>query len=160
MRAKTAECIIIGFNVRADAAAKKAQAQESVQVEYFSIIYALLDYLEDMALGMQEPKKREVIIGTAEVKEVFRSSKFGTIAGCLVIEGQIKRKAGIRVLRNQKVIFEGTIDSLRRFNDNVDEVKNGTECGIGVTGYSDIKKDDQLEAYTIEMVAPERVKTN
>ena len=160
MRAKTAGCIIIGFNVRADAAAKKAQAQESVQVEYFSIIYALLDYLEDMALGMQEPKKREVIIGTAEVKEVFRSSKFGTIAGCLVIEGQIKRKAGIRVLRNQKVIFEGTIDSLRRFNDSVDEVKNGTECGIGVTGYSDIKKDDHLEAYTIEMVAPERVKTN
>lgn len=156
MRAKTAECIIIGFNVRADSAAKKAQAQESTQIEYFSIIYALLDFLEDLALGMQEPKKREVIIGTAEVKEVFRSSKFGTIAGCLVIEGVIRRKAGIRVLRNQKVIFEGTIDSLRRFNDNVEEVKNAIECGIGVTGYSDIKNGDHLEAYTIELVPPQR----
>ncbi len=153
MRAKTAEALIIGFNVRADTAAKKAQATDNIKIEYFSIIYALLDYLNDLALGMRTPKKQEFIIGNAEVKEVFRSSKFGTIAGCLVIEGNIQRQAGIRVLRNQKVIFEGTIDSLRRFNDNVNEVKNGTECGIGVTGYSDIKVDDQLEAYVIKEVA-------
>lgn len=153
MRAKTAEALIIGFNVRADAAAKKAQAADNIKIEYFSIIYALLDYLNDLALGMRTPKKQEFIIGNAEVKEVFRSSKFGTIAGCLVTEGTIQRQAGIRVLRNQKVIFEGTIDSLRRFNDNANEVKNGTECGIGVTGYSDIKVDDHLEAYVIKEVA-------
>lgn len=153
MRAKTAEALIIGFNVRADTAAKKAQATDNIKIEYFSIIYALLDYLNDLALGMRTPKKQEFIIGNAEVKEVFRSSKFGTIAGCLVTEGTIQRQAGIRVLRNQKVIFEGTIDSLRRFNDNVNEVKNGTECGIGVTGYSDIKVDDHLEAYVIKEVA-------
>ena len=145
--AMASSAVVIGFNVRADAQARKLAEQEDVQIRYYSIIYEVIDDVKAAMEGLLEPEIREDIMGYVEVREVFKAPKIGTIAGCFVTEGVVKRKANVRVLRDSVVIFEGRIDSLRRFKDDVAEVKNGTECGIGVTDYNDIKVGDQLEIF-------------
>ena len=145
--AVTAKATIIGFNVRADASARKVIETNGLDLRYFSIIYDVIDQVKQVATGLLGNEVREEIIGTAEVRDVFRSSKFGAVAGCMVIEGTVKRNKPIRVLRDNTVIFEGELESLRRFKENVDEVRNGTECGIGVKQYNDIKAGDQIECF-------------
>ena len=145
--AMASSAVVIGFNVRADAQARKLAEQEDVQIRYYSIIYEVIDDVKAAMEGLLDPEIREDFIGYVEVREVFKAPKIGTIAGCYVTEGLVKRNAFVRVLRDSVVIFEGTIDSLRRFKDDVSEVKNGTECGIGVTNYNDIKVGDQLEIF-------------
>jgi translation initiation factor IF-2 len=145
--AATSKATIIGFNVRADATARKVIENQGVDLRYFSIIYDVIDQVKQIASGVLGKEIREEIIGTAEVRDVFRSSKFGAVAGCMVVEGVVKRSKPIRVLRQQTVIFEGELESLRRFKENVDEVRNGTECGIGVKAYNDIKPGDQIECF-------------
>jgi len=138
---------IIGFNVRADGAARSAMKDQGVEVNYYSIIYEALDDVRSWVSGMLKPEIKEQIVGLAEVREVFRSSKFGTVAGCLVTEGVIKRGNPVRVLRENVVIHQGELDSLRRFKDDVGEVRGGTECGIGVVKYNDIRVGDQVECF-------------
>lgn len=141
------KAIVIGFNVRADATARRLADEAGVDVRYYSIIYEAIDEVKQAISGMLSPEIKEQIIGLAEVRDVFRSSKFGTIAGCLVIEGTIKRNAPIRVLRANVVVFQGALESLRRFKDDVSEVRSGTECGIGVKDYNDVKPGDQIEVF-------------
>ena len=145
--AVTAKATVIGFNVRADASARRIIEANGVDLRYFSIIYDVIDQVKQVASGLLGKEIREEIIGTAEVRDVFRSSKFGAVAGCMVVEGVVKRNKPIRVLRDSTVIFEGELESLRRFKENVDEVRNGTECGIGVKAYNDIKPGDQIECF-------------
>ncbi len=145
--AMTSSAFVIGFNVRADAQARKLAEQEDVQIRYYSIIYEVIDDVKAAMEGLLDPEIREDVMGYVEVREVFRAPKIGTIAGCFVTEGVVKRNAHVRVLRDSIVIFEGNIDSLRRFKDDVSEVKVGTECGIGVVNYNDIKEGDQLEIF-------------
>ena len=145
--ALTAKATIIGFNVRADASARKVIEANALDLRYFSIIYDVIDQVKQVASGILGVEIREEIIGTAEVRDVFRSSKFGAVAGCMVVEGVVKRNKPIRVLRDNAVIFEGELESLRRFKENVDEVRNGTECGIGVKAYNDVKPGDQIECF-------------
>jgi len=144
--------IMIGFNVRADATAKKMIAEEEVDLHYYSIIYDAIDEIKSSVLGMLKPLYKDEIIGLAEVRDVFRSSKLGAIAGCMVTEGTIKRSNPIRVLRDDVVIYEGELESLRRHKDDVDNVKSGTECGIGVKNYNDVKPGDQIEVYERTLV--------
>jgi len=139
---------IIGFNVRADGAARSALKDQGVEVHYYSVIYEALDDVRSWVSGMLKPEIKEQIVGLAEVREVFRSSKFGTVAGCLVTEGVIKRGNPVRVLRENVVIHQGELDSLRRFKDDVGEVRGGTECGIGVVKYNDIRVGDQIECFS------------
>jgi translation initiation factor IF-2 len=144
---------IIGFNVRADGAARAAIKDSGIDVRYYSIIYEAIDDVKQAASGMLKPEIKEQIVGLAEVREVFRSSKFGTVAGCLVVEGFIKRGNPVRVLRDNVVIHQGELDSLRRFKDDVGEVRAGTECGIGVRNYNDIRAGDQIECFARVEVA-------
>jgi len=146
--AQGAEAVIIGFNVRADAAARRVAAESDTEIRYYSIIYELIDDVRDAMSGLLKPELREELIGIAEVKDVFTGSGFGNIAGCLVIEGKIKKDEPIRVLRNDVVIYEGRLESLRRHQDDVKEVVMGTECGIGVKNYDDIQAGDQIEVFT------------
>ena len=148
------EAIIIAFNVRADANAKKLAENEGVDLRYYSIIYEAIDQVKAAMQGLLSPEVREDIIGLAQVREVFRSSKFGTVAGCIVEDGVLKRNNPIRVLRNNVVIYEGALESLRRFKDDVSEVRAGTECGLGVKNYNDVRIGDQIECY--ERVSIER----
>ena len=141
------DAIILGFNVRADNAAKKIIEDESIPLSYHSIIYELLDDVKTRMTGLLDPIIKEEIVGTAEVLEVFNSPKFGQIAGCNVIEGTVLRNKPVRVLRDEIVIFEGELDSLRRFKEDVNEVKNGSECGMGIKNYKDIKPGDKIEVY-------------
>jgi|TARA_X000000368_G_scaffold143325_1_gene112960 translation initiation factor IF-2 len=141
------DSIILGFNVRADNSAKKIIEDESIPLSYHSIIYELLDDVKARMSGLLDPIIKEEIVGTAEVLEVFNSPKFGQIAGCNVIEGTVLRNKPVRVLRDEIVIFEGELDSLRRFKEDVNEVKNGTECGMGIKNYKDIKPGDKIEVY-------------
>ena len=145
--ASASKALVIGFNVRADASARRIIEQNGVDLRYFSIIYDVIDQVKQAASGLMGVEVREEIIGTAEVRDVFRSSKFGAIAGCMVIEGSVKRHKPIRVLRDDVVIFEGELESLRHFKENVDEVKNGSECGIGVKQYNDVKPGDRIECF-------------
>ena len=145
--AAASNAIIIGFNVRADATARKVIADAGTDLRYFSIIYDVIDQVKQAATGLLGMEIREEILGVAQVREVFRSSKFGAIAGCMVTEGVVKRHKPVRVLRDNTVIFQGEIDSLRRFKENVDEVRNGMECGIGVKQYNDVKAGDQIECF-------------
>lgn len=138
---------IIAFNVRAEANAKKLVEEEGVELRYYSIIYEAIDDVKAAMQGMLSPEIREDIIGVAEVRDVFRSSKLGAIAGCVVEDGVLKRNNPIRVLRNNVVIYEGELESLRRFKDDVNEVRAGTECGLGVKNYNDVKVGDQIECY-------------
>ncbi|CAM2755003.1 translation initiation factor IF-2 [Legionella worsleiensis] len=144
--------VLIGFNVRADASAKRLAEQESVSLHYYSVIYDIVDQIKGALTGMLAPQFKEEIIGIAEVRDVFKSPKIGAIAGCMVIEGSIKRNNPIRVLRSNVVIYEGTLESLRRFKDDVLEVRQGFECGIGVKNYNDVKPGDLIEVYeTVEI---------
>ncbi|GGC61914.1 translation initiation factor IF-2 [Marinobacter halophilus] len=144
--AMATNAVIFGFNVRADTASKRLVEQEGLDLRYYSIIYNLLDDVKAALTGMLKPEFREDIIGIADVRDVFRSPKFGQVAGCMVIEGNVYRNKPIRVLRDHVVIFEGELESLRRFKDDVPEVRNGMECGIGVKGY-DVKVGDQIEVF-------------
>jgi translation initiation factor IF-2 len=144
---------IIGFNVRADGAARSAMKDGGVDVRYYSVIYEAIDDVKLAMTGLLKPEIKEQIVGLAEVREVFRSSKFGTVAGCLVVEGFIKRGNPVRVLRENVVIHQGELDSLRRFKDEAGEVRAGTECGIGVRNYNDIRVGDQIECYSRVEVA-------
>ncbi len=139
--------IIIGFNTRADGAARNAIKETGVDVRYYSIIYEAIDDVKQAIVGMLSPEIREQIVGVAEVREVFSSPKFGQVAGCLVVEGSVRRNNPIRVLRDNVVIFEGQLESLRRFKDDVNEVRSGTECGIGVRNYNDVRAGDQIECF-------------
>lgn len=138
---------IIGFNVRADGAARDAIKATGVDVRYYSIIYQAIDDVRSAMTGMLAPEVRDQIVGLAEVRDVFRSPKFGSVAGCLVVDGYVKRSNPVRVLRDNVVIFEGELDSLRRFKDDVTEVRAGTECGIGVRNYHDVRVGDQIECF-------------
>jgi translation initiation factor IF-2 len=146
--AAASKATVIGFNVRADAAAREAMKETGVDVRYYSIIYEAIDDIKQMMSGLLAPEIKEQIVGIAQVREVFRSSKFGVVAGCLVTEGTVKRNNPIRVLRDNVVIFEGALESLRRFKDDVGEVRAGTECGIGVKNYQDVRVGDQIECFS------------
>ena len=141
------DSIILGFNVRADNTAKKIIESESIKLSYHSIIYELLDDVKAIMSGLLDPIVREEIVGTAEVLEVFNSPKFGQVAGCNVVEGNVLRNKPVRVLRDEIVIFEGELNSLRRFKEDVNEVKNGNECGMGIKNYKDIKPGDKIEVF-------------
>ena len=145
--AAASKATIIGFNVRADSAARAAIKEAGVDIRYYSIIYEAIDDVKSAISGLLRPEIRETIVGLAQVKEVFPSPKFGNVAGCIVVEGFVKRANPIRVLRDNVVIYEGELESLRRFKDDVNEVRAGTECGIGVRNYNDIKVGDQIECY-------------
>ncbi len=152
--ARNAKAIIIGFNVRADSLAKKLAEEEGLKLHYYSVIYELIDDVKRAMVGMLKPEFKEEIIGLAEVRQVFRSPKFGVVAGCMVVEGTVRRNNPIRVLRHNVVIFEGALDSLRRFKDDVGEVRAGMECGMGVRNYNDIHEGDHIEVF--ERVQVER----
>jgi translation initiation factor IF-2 len=145
--ALASEAIIIGFNVRADASAKRIVQENGVDLHYYSVIYDAIEQVKNAISGMLEPTLEERILGTAEVRDVFRSSKMGLIAGCLVVDGVVRRRNPIRVLRDNVVIYEGELESLRRFKDDVNEVRSGTECGIGVKNYNDVQVGDQIECF-------------
>jgi len=151
--AMASNAIIIGFNVRADAVAKRIIEDEGVDLHYYSVIYDAIEEVKQALAGMLAPEFKEEIIGLAEVRDVFKSPKFGAIAGCMVVEGIVKRSNPIRVLRDNVVIYEGELESLRRFKDDVQEVKSGFECGIGVKNYNDVKVGDQIEVYEQVKVA-------
>ena len=151
--ASASNAIVIGFNVRADASARKAIEKEGVDLRYYSVIYDLIDEVKAAMSGMLSPEKKQEIIGLAEVRDVFKSPKLGAIAGCMVVEGIVKRNNPIRVLRDNVVIYEGELESLRRFKDDANEVRNGMECGIGVKNYNDVKVGDQIEVFQIIEVA-------
>ena len=151
--AAASNATIIGFNVRADAAARVAIKESGVDIRYYSIIYEAIDDVKAALTGLLAPEIREEIVGLAEVKEVFSSPKFGDIAGCIVSEGLVKRANPIRVLRENVVIYEGELESLRRFKDDVNEVRSGTECGIGVKNYADVQVGDQIECFQRTEVA-------
>ena len=147
--AAASNATIIGFNVRADASARKAIDNQGVALHYFSIIYDVVDNVKAALTGMLAPEFRQDIVGLAEVRDVFKSPKLGAIAGCMVTEGNVKRNNPIRVLRDNIVIYEGELESLRRFKDDVNEVRNGMECGIGVKNYNDVREGDQIEVFEI-----------
>jgi translation initiation factor IF-2 len=151
--ARASRGVIIGFNVRADSAARKLSDEEGIDIRYYSIIYDVIDDIKKAVSGLLEPEIREQIIGIAQVKEVFRSQKFGDIAGCIVTTGVVRRSNPIRVLRDNVVIYEGELESLRRFKDDVNEVKSGTECGIGVKNYNGVMVGDQIEVFERVSVA-------
>jgi translation initiation factor IF-2 len=153
--AVTSNAILIGFNVRADATARRVVEEHGLDLRYYSIIYEVIDDVKKAISGLLSPVIKEEIIGMAEVRDVFRSSKLGAIAGCMVVEGAVKRQSPIRVLRDNVVVFEGELESLRRFKDDVNEVKAGTECGIGVKNYNDVKPGDQIEVFERVEIARE-----
>jgi translation initiation factor IF-2 len=144
---------IIGFNVRADNAAKNAMKEMGVEIRYYSVIYEAIDDIRAALSGLLAPEVKETIVGLAEVRDVFRSTKFGTVAGCIVADGYVRRNNPIRVLRNNVVIFQGELESLRRFKDDVNEVRAGTECGIAVQNYNDVQVGDQIECFSRVSVA-------
>ncbi|MDD0824843.1 translation initiation factor IF-2 [Mannheimia sp. AT1] len=147
--AAASNAIMVGFNVRADASARRVIETESIDLRYYSIIYELLNDVKAAMSGMLQPEFKQEIIGLAEVRDVFRHPKFGAIAGCMVTEGVVKRNNPIRVLRDNVVIFEGELESLRRFKDDVSEVRSNMECGIGVKNYNDVKVGDQIEVFEV-----------
>lgn len=149
----SSNAIIFGFNVRADASARKIIEENEIDLRYYSIIYEIIDDVKAAIGGMLSPEIKEEIIGLAEVRDVFRSSRLGAIAGCMVVEGVVKRNNPIRVLRDNVVIYEGELESLRRFKDDAQEVKSGMECGIGVKNYNDVKEGDQIEVFERTEVA-------
>ncbi|MDX1318862.1 MAG: translation initiation factor IF-2 [Oceanospirillum sp.] len=145
--ALASSAILVGFNVRADATARSIVEREEIDLRYYSVIYELIDHVKQAMTGMLAPEYKEEIVGIAEVRDVFRSPKLGAIAGCMVVEGTVFRNKKIRVLRDNVVIYEGELESLRRFKDDVNEVRNGVECGIGVKNYNDVKEGDKIEVF-------------
>ena len=151
--AMTSESVMFGFNVRADGGARKLAENEGIDLRYYSVIYDLIDDVKSALSGMLSPEMREEIVGIAEVRDVFRSPKFGDIAGCMVVEGTVYRSKPIRVLRDDVVIYEGELESLRRFKDDANEVKSGLECGIGVKNYKDVRPGDKIEVFEVKEIA-------
>jgi translation initiation factor IF-2 len=151
--ALTTSSVIFGFNVRADNAARRLIENEGVDLRYYNVIYDLIDDVKQALVGMLAPERREEIVGIAEVRDVFRSPKFGQIAGCMVVEGTVYRSKPIRVLRDNVVIYQGELESLRRFKDDANEVRNGMECGIGVKNYTDVRVGDMIEVYEVREIA-------
>lgn len=149
----TSGAVMFGFNVRADSSSRRLAESEGVDLRYYSVIYDVIDDVTAALTGMLSPEMREDIVGVAEVRDVFRSPKFGDIAGCMVIEGTVYRSKRIRVLRADVVIYEGELESLRRFKDDAAEVKNGLECGIGVKNYKDVRPGDKIEVYEVKEIA-------
>ena len=150
--AMASQAVLIGFNIRAEASARKLAQQEGIEIHYYSVIYDVIDCVKRAISGKLGPKYTQRIVGLAEVRDVFRSAKIGAIAGCMVIDGNVKRGYPIRVLRDNVVIYEGELESLRRFKDSVADVRNGMECGIGVKNYNDVKVGDQIEVFeTVEI---------
>ena len=147
--AVAAGAVLFGFNVRADNAAKKVVENNDVDMRYYSVIYDLIDDVKQAMAGLLAPELREEIVGIAEVRDVFKSPKFGQIAGCMVTEGTIYRNKKIRVLRENVVIYEGELESLRRYKDDVQDVRHGMECGIGVKNYNDVKVGDMIEVFEV-----------
>jgi translation initiation factor IF-2 len=145
--AEASTATIIGFNVRADGAARRSVEEREVELRYYSVIYEAIDDVKKAMIGLLSPEVREEIIGLAGVKDVFKSSRFGAVAGCQVVEGVVRRGNPIRVLRDNVVIYEGALESLRRYKDDVDEVRAGTECGIAVKNYNDVKAGDNIEVF-------------
>jgi translation initiation factor IF-2 len=150
--AMAARAVIIGFNTRADAAARKLAESSGVQIKYYNIIYEAVDEIKAALSGMLAPERKEQVLGMVQVRQVFRISKIGTVAGCYVTDGLVKRSAQVRVLRDNVVIHTGDIDSLKRFKDDVREVKSGFECGMSLKNFSDLKEGDQFEVFeTVEV---------
>ena len=151
--ALTSSAVIVGFNVRADSSARKLCQEEEIELRYYSVIYDIIEDVKAAMSGLLAPELREEIVGIAEVRDVFRSSKFGAVAGCKVVEGTIHRNKPIRVLRDDVVVFQGELESLRRFKDDVNEVGAGIECGIAVKSYNDVKEGDKIEVFDVKKVA-------
>jgi translation initiation factor IF-2 len=151
--AMTSQGVLLGFNVRADSAAKRLCEREGIDLRYYSIIYEMIDDVKKAMSGLLAPERREEILGVAQVRDVFRSSKFGAVAGCMVIEGTLYRNRPIRVLRDDVVVFEGSLESLRRFKDDVPEVRNGMECGLAVKSYNDVREGDKIEVFEVREIA-------
>jgi len=145
--AVASNAVIIGFNVRADSTARKLIEHQGVDVHYYNVIYTAVDEVKAAMGGMLKPQFKEQLLGLAEVRDVFRSPKMGAVAGCYVVEGVVRRNRPIRVLRDNVVIFEGELESLRRFKDDAGEVKAGLECGIAVKNYNDVKVGDHIEVF-------------
>jgi len=154
MLASASNAIVIGFNVRADAKVQEIAEQEQVDVRYYDVIYQILNDIKDAMVGMLEPVYKENVIGRAEVRQTFHVPKVGTIAGSYVLDGRIERNAKVRVLRDQVVLYDGKINSLKRFKEDAKEVKAGFECGIGIENYNDLKLNDILEVYELQEVKP------
>ena len=151
--ALASKAVIIGFNTRADAAARKAAEASGIDVRYYNIIYEAVDEVKAALSGMLAPEKKENVLGLVDVRQVFKISKVGAVAGCYVLEGLVRRNASLRVLRDNVVIHTGEIDSLKRFKDDVREVKAGFECGMSLKNFNDLKVGDQFEIYEIQEVA-------
>ncbi|MBU3737877.1 MAG: translation initiation factor IF-2, partial [Rhodoferax sp.] len=147
------KAVIIGFNTRADAGARKLAEGNGVDIRYYNIIYDAVDELKAAMSGMLAPEKKEEVIGSAEIRQVFKVSKIGSIAGCMVLSGLVRRSARLRLLRNNVVVFTGELDSLKRFKDDVKEVKEGFECGLNIRNYNDIQEGDVLEFFEIREIA-------
>jgi translation initiation factor IF-2 len=154
MLASASNAIVIGFNVRADVKALELAEQESVDIRYYDVIYQILNDIRDAMVGILEPTFEENVIGRAEVRQTFHVSKVGTIAGCYVVSGKVERNAKVRVVRDGVVVYDGKIASLKRFKDDVKEVKSGFECGLTVDNFNDIKAGDILEAYEMVEIKP------
>jgi translation initiation factor IF-2 len=151
--AVASKAVIIGFNTRADASARKLAEAAGVDIRYYNIIYDAVDEVKAAMSGMLSPEKREQALGLVEIRQVFVVSKVGSIAGCYVLEGLVKRGSQVRLLRNNVVVWTGELDSLKRFKDDVKEVKSGFECGLSLKGYNDIEVGDQLEIFEVQEVA-------
>ena len=151
--ALASKAVIIGFNTRAEAQARKLAETSGVQIRYYDIIYEAVDDVKAALSGMLAPERKETQLGVVEIREVYRISKIGTVAGCYVLEGVVRRGARIRVLRDSVVVHDGELDSLKRFKDDVREVKAGFECGLSIRGFNDVQKGDQLEVYEVVEVA-------
>jgi len=151
--ALASKAVIIGFNTRADMAARKLAETSGVDIRYYNIIYDAVDEVKAALSGMLAPDKKESQIGLVEVREVYKISKVGTVAGCYVLDGVVKRGAKVRLLRDSVVIHDGELDSLKRFKDDVREVKSGFECGLSLKNYNDVQKGDQIEVFEIVEVS-------
>ena len=151
--AQASKAVVIGFNVRADANARKLSETFGVDIRYYNVIYDAVDEIKAALSGMLAPEKREQIIGLVEIRQVFNISKIGLIAGCYVLEGCVKRDSKARLLRDNVVIWDGDLDSLKRFKDDAKEVKEGFECGLSLKNFNDIKENDKLEIYEIQEIA-------
>jgi translation initiation factor IF-2 len=145
--------VVIGFNTRADAGARRLAEANGIDIRYYNIIYDAVDEVRSAMAGMLSPDKKEEVIGGAEIRQVFRVSKIGSIAGCMVTSGVVRRTAQVRLLRDNVVVFTGVLDSLKRFKDDAKEVREGFECGLNIKNFNDIKEGDQLEFFEVKEVA-------
>ena len=151
--ALASKAVIIGFNTRADSTARKLAESSGVDIRYYNVIYEAVDEVKAALSGMLTPEKKESVLGLVEIRQIYRISKVGTVAGCMVLDGVVRRGSRVRVLRDNVVVHDGELDSLKRFKDDAREVKAGFECGLSLRGYNDIKEGDQLEAYEVQEVA-------